>query len=188
MIASLTGIVTTRDEKSLVIDVHGVGLRVFTLPRTLEKLPPQTSATLLTHLNVREDALELYGFTAAGELRLFERLLSVSGVGPKVALGVLSAASASDLEAAIERGDSKVLTKVSGVGTKTAERIIVDLRGKLSDVQSSDDTTLSSVIDALVTLGYSSREAREAAVATPADLPVEARVKTALRQIGRSAS
>lgn len=188
MIASLTGPVQSRDEKSVVLDVHGVGLRVFVLPRTLEALPPGTTTTLLTHLNVREDALELYGFTTAGELRLFERLLSVSGVGPKVALGVLSAASASDLEAAIERGDSKVLTKVSGVGTKTAERIIVDLRGKLSDIQTVDDSSLSSVIDALVSLGYTSREAREAAAGTPADETVEVRVKTALRQIGRSGS
>lgn len=188
MIASLTGQVQSRDDKSVVLDIHGVGLRVFVLPRTLEKLPLQTSATLLTHLTVREDAFELYGFATIGELRLFERLLSVSGVGPKVALGVLSAASANDLESAIERGDSKVLTKVSGVGTKTAERIIVDLRGKLSDAHSADDSTLSSVIDALVSLGYTSREAREAAVATPTEQTVEARVKNALRQIGKSGS
>lgn len=185
MIASLTGTVTARDNKSLVIDVHGVGLRLFCIARTLEKFPLQSTATLLTHLNVREDALELYGFATVEEQRLFERLLSVSGVGPKVALGVLSAASTSDLEAAIERGDAKVLTKVSGVGTKTAERIIVDLRGKLSDVQTSNDTSLSSVIDALVALGYTSREAREAAVGTPAGEAVEVRVKSALRQIGR---
>lgn len=185
MIATLSGTVLTRDEKSLVVDVHGVGLRVFALPRTIELFPPKAAVSLFTHLNVREDALELYGFATAGEHRLFERLLSVSGVGPKVALGVLSAASVPDLEAAIERGDAKVLTKVSGVGTKTAERIIVDLRGKLTDVQTSDDSTLSSVMDALMALGYSSREAREAATLTPADLSVEARVKAALRQIGK---
>lgn len=188
MIASLTGQVRSRDEKSVVLDVHGVGLRIYVLPRTLEKLQPEMTRTLVTHLNVREDALELYGFATAAELRLFERLLSVSGVGPKVALGVLSAASAADLETAIERGDAKVLTKVSGVGTKTAERIIVDLRGKLSELPTSDDSTLSSVIDALVALGYSSREARDAAVATPSDQTVASRVKTALRQIGRSGS
>lgn len=174
-----------RDDKSLVIDVHGVGLRVFCLTRTIEQHPPQTSATLMTHLNVREDALDLYGFATSNELHLFERLLSVSGVGPKVALGVLSAASVSDLEVAIERGDAKVLTKVSGVGTKTAERIIVDLRGKLSDIQTMDDSSLSSVMDALVALGYSSREAREAATDTPADQSIAARVKAALRQIGK---
>lgn len=185
MIASLTGTISARDDKSFVIDVHGVGLRVFALTRTLELHPPQTPVTVYTHLNVREDALELYGFATAGELRLFERLLSVSGVGPKVALGVLSAASVTDLEAAIERGEAKVLTKVSGVGTKTAERIIVDLRGKLSDIQTIDDTSLSSVIDALVALGYTNREAREAATATSAGQPVEARVKAALRQIGK---
>ncbi len=186
MIASLAGTVTARDEKSFVVDVHGVGLRVFALARTLEQFPLQSTAKLFTHLNVREDALELYGFATVQEHRLFERLLSVSGVGPKVALGVLSAASVSDLETAIERGDAKVLTKVSGVGTKTAERIIVDLRGKLSDVQTTDDGSLSSVIDALMSLGYTNREAREAATATPSDQPVASRVKAALRQIGRS--
>lgn len=185
MIASITGSVTTRDEKLLVIDVHGVGLRVFALARTIELNPPGTTVTLMTHLNVREDALDLYGFAVAKELRLFERLLSVSGVGPKVALGVLSAASVSDLEVAIERGNAKVLTKVSGIGTKTAERIIVDLRGKLSEMLSIDDMALSSVMDALVALGYTSREAREAAAATSADQPLEARIKTALRQMGR---
>lgn len=185
MIASLAGTVTARDEKSFVVDVHGVGLRVFALARTLEQFPLQSTAKLFTHLNVREDALELYGFATTQEHRLFERLLSVSGVGPKVALGVLSAASVGDLETAIERGDAKVLTKVSGVGTKTAERIIVDLRGKLSDVQSSNDNSLSSVMDALMVLGYSNREAREAATQTSPDQSVEVRVKAALRQIGK---
>ncbi len=185
MIASVAGTVAARDDKSLIVDVHGVGLRIFALVRTIEQNPPGSMVTLMTHLNVREDALDLYGFVSVSELRLFERLLSVSGVGPKVALGVLSAASVGDLEMAIERGDAKVLTKVSGVGTKTAERIIVDLRGKLADALSTDDSALSSVMDALIALGYTSREAREAAAATPTDQPLEVRIKAALRQMGR---
>lgn len=185
MLAALTGRVIAQDERSLTVDVHGVGFRVFALPRTISATPVGSETTLSTHLHVREDALELYGFTLAEEQRMFERLLTVSGVGPKVALAVLSAASVSDLEVAIETGQSGLLTKVSGVGTKTAERIIVDLKGKLNRGGAADDSDLGLVIDALVGLGYSSREARDAAVTTAPDGSVADRVQQALRQLGR---
>lgn len=185
MIAALSGRVTHRDEKTVTLDVHGVGFRLFAIPRTIEQASPGTTVTLLTHLHVREDALELFGFSTAGEQRLFEKLLSVSGVGPKMALSVLSAAPVGDLEQAIERGQSDILTNVSGVGKKTAERIIVDLRGKLDLTAAGDDSTLSTVIDALVQLGYSPKEARAAAAATPATLPASERVKAALQQLGK---
>lgn len=185
MIASLTGTVVAHDERSLTLDVHGVAFRLFVVPRTKERFPAGTTATVPTHLHVREDALELYGFGSKAEQRLFERLLSVSGVGPKMALSVLSAASVEDLEAAIERGDANVLKKVSGVGTKTAERIIVDLRGKLSTLHNAEDTALSTVIDALIQLGYSSREARDAAIGTPPEATVEVRIKAALQRMGK---
>lgn len=185
MISVITGDVVERDDQSLTVAVHGVGFRIFAAPRTIERYELGRPATVRTYLHVREDALELYGFSTAGEQRLFEQLLSVSGVGPKLALGVLSAASVEDLEQAIERGDANVLTRVSGIGTKTAQRIIVDLRGKLADLGQAADSSLASVIDALVRLGYSAREAREAAAATPADAPIEQRVKRALQQLGR---
>ncbi len=185
MIASLTGQVRGHDERTIRLDVHGVGMRIFVLPRLLERVGQgDETITVFTHLQVREDALELYGFLEAGELRLFEKLLTVSGVGPKVALGVMSAASVTDLEQAIEQGQSSLLTKVSGVGKKTAERIIVDLRGKLAADQTENDSDLSAVIDALVSLGYSTREAREAATATAAGGRVEDRIKTALKRMG----
>lgn len=101
-----------------------------------------------------------------------------------MALGVLSAASVEDLQQAIDQGRSSVLTKVSGIGKKTAERIIVDLRGKLEEEPEHGDHDLSSVIDALTSLGYSAREAREAAVATAASLSVEDRIKSALKRMG----
>lgn len=185
MLASLTGRVAAHDERSLTIDVHGVGYRLFVLPRTIEQNPVGSDITIATHLHVREDALELYGFGSTAEQHLFEKLLTVSGVGPKMALGVLSAASVSDLEAAIEAGQASLLTKVSGVGNKTAERIIVDLKGKLVREGDYRDSALGTVVDALVGLGYSAREAREAANATSADLPAEQRVKQALKRIGR---
>lgn len=184
MLASLTGQVTAHDSRSLTVDVHGVGFRVFVLPRTLEQFPVGSQATLTTHLHVREDALELFGFAQAAEQQLFEKLISVSGVGPRLALGVLSAASVDDLTAAIERGQSALLTKVSGVGTKTAERIIVDLKGKLVRDESAGDGGLGTVIDALVNLGYTAKEARTAATTTSPELPVEQRVKQALKRAG----
>ncbi len=185
MIASLTGQVKDRDARSLVLDIHGVGMRVEVLPRVFDRAPAGSSVTLWTHLYVREDALELYGFLERNELQLFQQLIEISGVGPRMAMGVLSAASVKDLEAAIELGQSTVLTKVSGVGKKTAERIILELRGKLADVMPGDDSDLSATIDALTSLGYSAREAREAAVATPPEMSVGDRVKTALKQLGR---
>ncbi|MBI5467276.1 MAG: Holliday junction branch migration protein RuvA [Candidatus Kerfeldbacteria bacterium] len=186
MIASLTGTVTARDERSLTLDVHGIGWRLFVGPKTLERFPVGQPATLTTHLHVREDALELYGFGGLAEQRLFEKLITVSGVGPKVAMAVLAAASVEDIEAAIERGQAGVLTKVSGVGTKTAERIIVDLKGKLASTGQNDDTTLSSVIDALQNLGYTSKEARDAATTTEAGQTVEERIRQALKRSGRT--
>lgn len=184
MIAALTGRVTGADQRSLYLDVHGVGFRIFSLPSAIEQAPVGTTVTFATHLHVREDALELYGFIKTSELRLFEKLISVSGVGPKMALGVLSAASVEDLEQAIDQGQSGVLTKVSGVGKKTAERIIVDLRGKLGEDAGSGDSDLSAVIDALVSLGYTPREAREVATSTPPSATVEERIKAALKRMG----
>lgn len=183
MIAHLTGQVTAHDARTITLDVHGVGFRLFALPRTIEKFPVGETVTLSTYLHVREDALELYGFGTFDEQRLFEKLLSVSGVGPKMALGVLSAASVADLESAIERGQAAVLTAVSGVGTKTAERIIVDLRGKLEH-DDNLDTDLGAVIGALSSLGYSAKEAREAA-SKSAGATVEEHIKAALKHLGR---
>lgn len=174
----------SRDSRAIVLDVHGVGFRVFMPPRTLETIVAQQEVTISTYLHVREDALELYGFLSGAEQRLFEKLLTVSGVGPKMAMAVLSSAGVHDIEQAIERGQAAVLTAVSGVGTKTAERIIVDLRGKLNRDEDVEGETMA-VIEALTQLGYSAREARESAVATDASLPLEQRIKAALKHLGR---
>lgn len=183
MIVSLTGVVAGRDDRSITLDVHGVGFRVFVHTGALQSIELQSNLTVVTHMRIREDAMELYGFLKLPELKLFEKLLTVSGVGPKMALGVLSAAGVEDLQQAIDQGRSSVLTKVSGVGKKTAERIIVDLRGKLEEEPDRGDHDLSAVIDALSSLGYNAREAREAAVATPAHLTVEERIRAALKRM-----
>ncbi len=183
MIAAMTGLVRSFDGRSLHLDVHGIVFRLFVVPRSESAFVIGSTSTVSTYLHVREDAMELFGFVNDAECRFFEKLLSVSGVGPKLALSVMAAGSVADLEVAIERGDAAMLTKVSGVGNKTAQRIVVDLRGKLADLP-TDDTALSSVIDALVGLGYSAREAREAAAATPADATSEVRLRAALRRLG----
>lgn len=184
MIASLTGRVIAHDERSMVVDVHGVGWRVFVLPRAREQFPVGSETTMLTHLQVREDAMELYGFVHQAEHRLFAKLLTVSGVGPKVALSVLASAGVADLEAAIAKGQASALTKVSGVGTKTAERIIVDLKGKLVHEEAPDSAT-STVIDALTSLGYTAKEARDAAAATSPELTIEQRIRQSLKRVGK---
>lgn len=168
----------------MVIDVQGVGFQVAVPTRTLETLAVGQDVTMNTYLHVREDALELYGFATTEELHLFEKLLSVSGVGPKMAMAILSAANVNDIEQAIERGQAGMLTAVSGVGTKTAERIIVDLRGKLNRDEDVEGD-LGAIIGALVSLGYTTREAREVAAKTPANESVENRIKSALKQLGR---
>lgn len=184
MIGYLTGRIVERSERWLMIDVHGIGFYVFVTPKTAEQFPTGETGTLRTHLHIREDNWELYGFANQPEQRLFQKLLSVSGVGPRVAMSVLAAANVEDLEQAINNGETQILTNVSGVGTKTAQRIIVDLRGKLAEV-GTEDSSVTSVMEALMTLGYSNREAREAAAATSSSQTVEERIKQALKLMGR---
>ena len=129
MIAQLTGIVAHRDKSSIILDVKGVGYRIFVSSGTLEQLHRQKegSVSFFTHLSVRENALDLYGFLEQEELHFFEMLISISGIGPKSALGILSIADVETLKQAISSGDSSYLTKVSGIGTKIAKKIVLEL-------------------------------------------------------------
>lgn len=193
MIASLNGKILSKSEKSIVLDVGGVGFDIFVPLVILEKMKIGSILTLHTHLHVREDAMELYGFGNVEELNFFKLLISVSGVGPKSALGILSLTSVNDLKKAISHGDATLLTKVSGIGKKTAERLIVDLKNK---VDALDDGTVtggieylgdSQAIDGLVHLGYSIREAREALQAVDSQVTsVKDRIRAALKLLGRN--
>ena len=183
MIAALTGIVRDRDDHSITLDVHGVSFAIRTTPPTSQRAVIGETLTLLTHLHVREDALELFGFIDRNERQMFERLLSVSGVGPKVALTLLGALSFEVLTSAIEKGNAAILRSVPGVGSKNAERSIVDLRGKLlitADQQGDDE-----IVSALIRLGYSSKEAREVARQVPTDSDAEQRLRAALQLLGK---
>lgn len=191
MISRLTGMVIEIAEKYAVVDVHGVGYKVYAGPETLATLSQNNTGTVHTYLVVREDALDLYGFQSGEELDFFEMLLSVSGIGPKSALGILSMATLDTLKQAIGTGDTGYLTKVSGIGRKTAEKIVLELRDKLRAHLSANDspTTLraeSDVVEALKSLGYSQNEARDALKEVPADVVgTNARIKEALKILGK---
>ncbi len=188
MIASLKGILTAIGKDFVVVDVGGVGFQVF-VPRTLLGVltEPGQEVALFTHLQVRENELTLYGFGSKEELAVFRLLLTVSGIGPKVALSILSSLAADRLQAAIAQEDVGALSRVPGVGPKTARKLVVELKdkvaleavpGELKPVLTEADADL---IAALTTLGYSVVEAQEAVRSLPREsLSLEERVRLAL--------
>jgi holliday junction DNA helicase RuvA len=199
MIAFLRGQLTEAIPTQVVIDVHGVGYRVLIPLSSFDRLPvPGQEVTLLTHLAVREDAHVLYGFFTQAERDLFRLLIdSVSGIGPKIALNVLSGMNVTAFRAAVAEGDVKALARIHGVGKKTAERIVVELKDKLGQTAvweaassrhtlSVADQKLNDAILALMALGYRQAEAHEAVrtaqTGLGADVTVEVLVRTALKQ------
>jgi len=168
----------------LVVDVGGVGYLVSATPSVLRRADGATEVTVETYLHVREDALQLYGFADAAERALFVQLLGVSGIGPKVALAVVSSSSPEELQRAIALKDSARFQAIPGIGKKTAERIVLELEGSLAEVTPVSVPGTPAELtarDALVELGYSLVEAEQALAAVDAGLPVEERVREALR-------
>jgi Holliday junction DNA helicase RuvA len=165
MIGYLEGTVHSLSPTHAIIVVGGVGYKVALTKNTLSGLSKSGPAAFLTHLAVREDALDLYGFANADELRLFEQLRTVSGIGPKSALAILDIATIETLRSAIGHGKAEYLTKVSGIGRKTAEKIVLELRDKVG--LSSEDAKAAlkgdeDALEAMRSLGYSQQEARDA--------------------------
>jgi holliday junction DNA helicase RuvA len=192
VIASLDGVVATVASTDLVLEVGGVGYRVFAGPATLASLRVGDRAKLHTHHLVREDSQALYGFRNTEELAFFELITTVSGVGPKVGLAIVSSRPVPDLELAILQGDEAVLTAVSGVGKRLAGRIVLELREKVQAAgieARGEGGGEAEVLGALEALGYTSREGREAARAAVhslgADASLEDRVKEALQNLRR---
>ena len=188
----LRGLVAAKDEKSIVLLVAGVGYQLFLSAPSLEHVRDDTEMTLWTYLAVRDDALQLFGFVHRDELAFFELLLSVPGIGPKGALGITGLAPLPTLVKAISAGDVGYLTKVSGIGRKTAEKIVLELKGKLALLshEESAATPLQSadadVLAALLSLGYGEREAREVVQGLPKEVgSIEERVTLALKQVRR---
>lgn len=167
MIAQLRGRLLRKEPQEAVVDVGGVGYRVTIPLSTFYRIgEPGTEVTLLTHTHVREDTLALFGFLTPVEQALFERLIAVSGVGPKLAVGVLSGIEAPDLVAALRSSDLARLTRIPGVGKKTAERLVLELKDKMQELPSAEATApeapraaADDLVSALVHLGYSRPEA-----------------------------
>ncbi len=190
MIASLDGVVTSMSGSDLVLEVGGIGYRVYVGADTLSNLSLGARVKLHTHHLVREDVQALYGFGNPEELAFFELITTVSGVGPKVGLAIVSSRPVPDLQLAILQGDDAVLTSVSGVGKRLAGRVVLELKEKVDAAGSSavsDGGGEAEVVAALEALGYSSREGREAARTAVANLGPEAsledRVKEALQTL-----
>jgi Holliday junction DNA helicase RuvA len=192
MIANLSGRLEAVNSNSVIINVNGIGFLVYMPSNALNVIGSLGSEIkLYTHLHVREDVLSLYGFITPEELKLFETLITVSGIGPKLGLAMLSAMTVEQLTMAIAAGDANMLKQIPGIGKKTSERIVLELKDKIETeiltmpaaraTQGNND-----VIAALISLGYSVSEAARAAYAVPANenMSLQERVKLALQYFG----
>jgi Holliday junction DNA helicase RuvA len=186
MIGSLRGKVALKTEKFILVETCGVGYKVFVSPDILSKPHKKDEEVFLfVHTHVREDVLDLYGFLDQKELDFFEMLLGVSGIGPRSALAILGIASIETLRKAIGTGDTSYLTKISGIGRKTAEKIVIELRDKIGEEKGG--ASLQGELDALEalkSLGYSQNEAREALKKCPTDINTNAKIREALKILG----
>ena len=192
MIYSVSGKLIHTENDIAVIECGGVGYACKTTFSTLQKIAGKETVTLYTHLAVKEDDVSLYGFADKEELKSFRMLISVSGVGPKAALSILSGCTPSQFALAVATGDSKSLTKIKGIGAKTAQRIVLELKDKISKENTlsvrgessafsvSGGGAVSEAVSALVVLGYSESEAMGVVSKLDSSLPVEEMIKKAL--------
>lgn len=188
MIGCIEGRVRAVFPGFLLIMVGGIGYKVAASRDAISRIRAGEDASFWTHLVVREDALDLYGFLTEQELRLFELLLTVSGIGPKSAIAILDIATAETLKTAISQGNSGYLTNISGIGKKTAEKIIVELRDKMGAMIEGGATALKGdeeALEAMRALGYSVSEARDALKKVPREIESGSeRLRAALKVLG----
>jgi Holliday junction DNA helicase RuvA len=182
MISRLRGKLVARTGDKLVLEVGGVGYAVAVTPTASRLAERGGEVTVETYLHVREDALQLYGFAEPAERELFEHLLAVSGIGPKVALAIVSGSPPADLRRAIALDDTARFEAIPGIGKKTAQRVVLELKEKLGSVAATPEPGHVRARDALVELGYSVVEAEQALAGVDPDLPVEEQVRRALRE------
>lgn len=189
MFGYLEGTVKASRGSYAIILAGGVGYKVFSTKETLPRLVPGSEMAIWTHLAVREDALDLYGFLAEEELHFFELLLTVSGIGPRSALAILDIASVETLRSAISSSNANYLTTVSGIGKKTAEKIVLELRDKVGKSENGAGAALqgdAEALEAMRSLGYTAQEAREALRQVPVEVEkTNDRLRQALRLLGR---
>ena len=192
----IKGRLAHKNENFIVVESGGIGYRIFTSLTTIESIGTTgDEVTVYTYLNVREDAMELYGFGTEDERGMFLKLISVSGVGPKAGLALLSVATPQKLATAIITGDEKLLTKANGVGPKAAKRVILELKDKIDNgelgldgyVESTTESVITDsraeALSALVVLGYSTNDAKNVLLKLDGDLPTEELIKKALTQL-----
>ena len=188
MIRTVSGTLLRIAPFSAVVDVSGVGYLIHT-PSVLDTLSVGTEASFHTHLAVRENALDLYGFLTTDELEMFELLIDLPKIGPKSAMAIMSQADVALLRKAALEGDASYLSKVSGIGKKSAEKIVIGLRDKFGAedlLPGTNNESDSDVLDALLTLGYSQKESRDALQKLPPELEhTNDRIKAALKLLGR---
>ncbi|MFC1644427.1 Holliday junction branch migration protein RuvA [Patescibacteria group bacterium] len=189
MIAKLSGKIDYMKDGYAVIDVNGVGYQVNITDFTFGKIAGTRDVSVFVYTHVREDTLALYGFLELAEKEMFELLISISGIGPKAGLSILSIAEPKTIKAAIVNEDSSILTQVSGVGKKTAERVILELQNKVKDLDIEDSEQVvvdTEALEALVTMGYSISEARDALKSVDNDITdVGEKIKNALKNVGK---
>jgi Holliday junction DNA helicase RuvA len=191
MIGRLTGVLAEKSPPQVLIDVNGVGYEVDVPMSSFYNLPALGErTTLLTHFVVREDAQQLFGFLTAAERSTFRQLIKISGIGPRMALGVLSGLSVAELTQAVAQQQTARLVKVPGIGKKTAERLLLELKGKLAPdlgvagaVITSD--AQSDIVQALIALGYGERDAAAALKLLPADVGVSDGIKLAMKALSK---
>lgn len=194
MIASLSGVVVSKNINEAIVEVNGVGYKLFISPEESGQLNIGDKCRLYIHENIREDAYDLYGFNSEQSKKLFEQLISVKNIGPKVALAIISVGPTEKIRQAIASGDLNLLTSAKGVGKKAAEQLIVELRDKVGLVSSAEaeGIVLRGAIDqndealqALISLGYTQNDAAISLKSIDPKLPVDERLKLALKGVSK---
>lgn len=187
MISHISGKVIHKNEKYVIVETGQIGYKVFAPFETIEKTILDSTISLWTYLAIRENAQDLYGFEKKDELDFFELLISISGIGPKTALNIINVASVDALKKAVSSGDTSHLIKVSGIGKKNAEKIVLELKGKFGDEEGENNFKEEvDALEALKSLGYSHKDARDAlkSVSEKA-ISTSDRIKEALKILGR---
>lgn len=188
MISYIKGIVKLKEQDFAIVVVNDIGYKVLALGRDLARLKEGDMAEFFTYHYIREDDMRLYGFAGRDDQKMFELLFSVTGIGPKSAMGILNAAPIESIKSAIANDDTSLLTKVSGVGKRTAERVVLELAGKVDGFGGENKNTegLSDAIEGLMSLGYSRAHALKALEKVPEDITDPAqKIRLALKSLGK---
>jgi Holliday junction DNA helicase RuvA len=191
MIAWLTGKIKYKGEKFIILDVGDVGYKVFVSSKTLSQIKEGQSVEIFTHQHLREDVSDLFGFLTLEELRFFEAVISVAGVGPRVSMNILAEASILEIKKAIIRGDILFFDSIPGIGRKKAERFILELKDKIDVMpgEKGEKTEVADhdVVEALVKLGYGRKEAQQTVRQMPAEIrETKEKIKWALKSLGKN--